>query len=95
MVAEPLSITFEKLWLSGEVLKDWQKRKHHSHLQEREEIGPRELHNDEPHLCAWEDHGTNPPGRHVKAHEGQTGDLSQSAQLNKGKVMPDQSGHLL
>ena len=25
MVAEPLSIIFEKLWLSGEVSRDWKK----------------------------------------------------------------------
>ena len=25
VVAEPLSIMFEKLWLSGEVLRDWKK----------------------------------------------------------------------
>ena len=34
----------------------------HSHLQEREQGGPGELQAGESHLCAWEDHGTDPPG---------------------------------
>lgn len=38
-------------------------------LQEREEEGPGELQAGESHLCAWEDHGTDSPGRHVKAYE--------------------------
>jgi len=24
----------------------------------------------EPHLCVWKDHGTYPPGRVIKVHEG-------------------------
>ena len=28
----------------------------------------RELQSSEPYLCAWEDHGIDPPGRDVKAH---------------------------
>jgi len=36
----------------------------------REEEGPGELQTNEPHLCAWENQGTDPLGRHVKAHEG-------------------------
>jgi len=27
-----------------------------------------ELQAGEPHLCAWEDHGVDPPERDVKAH---------------------------
>lgn len=62
VVAETPSIIFGKAWLSGKVPSDW-KGKCHSHLLEREEGGPRELQAGEPHLCAREDHGTDPPGR--------------------------------
>jgi len=37
---------------------------------EREEGGPGDLQASESHLCAWEDHGADPPRRHVKAREG-------------------------
>jgi len=47
-----------------------EKGKRHSHLQGREEGGHGELQVHEPHLCSSEDRGTDPPGRHVKAHEG-------------------------
>lgn len=47
-----------------------EKRKCHSHLQEKEKGGPRELQADEPHLYAWEGHGTDPTRRRIKAHEG-------------------------
>ena len=53
------------------------------------------LQASELHICAREDHGTDPPGRHPKAYEGEEGDLRQSAWLHKGKVMCDQSGGLL
>ena len=41
----------------------------HSHSQEREQGGPWELQAGESHFCAWEDHGTDPPGRHARSHE--------------------------
>ena len=60
MVAEPLSIIYEKLWMLGTVPRDLKKRKCHFHLQEREERGPRELQAGEPwSICAWEYHGTD------------------------------------
>ena len=95
LVAELLSIIFEKLWLSGKVLRDWNKRNRHFHLQEREEGGHGELQAGEPQLCAWEDCGTGPPRRHVKACEGWAGDLRQPTWLYKWKIVPDQSGGLL
>jgi len=53
-------------------VKPWgmEKGKHHSHLQEREGGGFGKLQASEPHLGSWEDHGTSPSGRPVKAHEG-------------------------
>ncbi|XP_031443854.1 TP53-binding protein 1 isoform X1 [Phasianus colchicus] len=44
-----------------------------SNAMHREEGGPRELQASKPHLCTWEDCGTDPPGRHFKAREGQAG----------------------
>ena len=52
------------------------KREKHSHIPEREKSIPRELQVIEPHISAWEDCGADPPGRGVKAHEGQAGDLT-------------------
>ena len=56
---------------------------------------PRDLQTGEPHLCAWEDRGTDPPGSNVKAHTGQGGVLRQPAQLHQGQIVSDQSGGLL
>lgn len=67
MVARTHSV-FEKLWLP-EVPRDWKKGTI-THLQERGKGGPGELQAGEHHLCAWEDHGADPPGRDAKAHEG-------------------------
>ena len=92
---EPFSIISEKSCLSSEVPGDWKKRNCHFYLQEREEEGPRETQAGEPHFCAWENHGTDPPGRHVKAREGQAGDLRQTAHLHQRKFMPDQSSGFL
>lgn len=42
-------------------------------LMELGGVGSSEMHEPqagEPHLCAWEDHETDPRGRHIKAHEG-------------------------
>lgn len=47
-----------------------QNRETYSHLQEREEGGPREVQAGEPHFFAWEDHETDRPGRHIRAHKG-------------------------
>ncbi|KAK4826953.1 hypothetical protein QYF61_012802 [Mycteria americana] len=41
-------------------------------------------------LCAWEDHGTDPPRSNVKAHGGQRGDSREPAWLHQGQVLPDQ-----
>ena len=58
MVANLLSIIFEKSWLSGEVPGDWKQGN----------ITHGELQAGEAHLCAWEHHGVDPPTRDIKAH---------------------------
>jgi len=42
-------------------------------------------------LCAWQDHGTDPPRSYAKAHGGQVGNLRQPAWLHQGQVLPDQA----
>ncbi|PKU44318.1 rna-directed dna polymerase from mobile element hypothetical protein [Limosa lapponica baueri] len=64
-VAKSLSIIFEKLWQSGEVPTDWE---HNPDIQKRKKRRPRELQASQPHLCAWQDHGADPPGISAKAH---------------------------
>lgn len=61
VVARPLSIVFGKSWLShgwkrGNITLIFEKGK------------SRELQAREPHFCAWEDHGMDPPGADVKVH---------------------------
>ncbi|KAK4822579.1 hypothetical protein QYF61_017165 [Mycteria americana] len=49
----------------------------------------------QPHLCALEDCGTDPPRSCVKAHGGQGGDLRQPAWCQQGQVLPHQPSGLL
>lgn len=44
-----------------------------------------ELQTSEPHLCACEDHGTDPPGRNVKARAGQARVRDSQHGFTKGK----------
>lgn len=62
--------------------------KRETSLPFKREEGLRELQAAEHQLCAWEDHGTGPPGRHVKAHVRRTGDSTQPAQFHQGNVVP-------
>lgn len=48
-----------------------------------------------PHLCAWEDPGTDPHKSSAKAHGKQGGDLRQPARLHPGLILPDQPNGLL
>ena len=66
VVAEPLSIMFEKLWLSGEVPGDWKKGNIAPLYKKRRK--KTQGTTGEPHFCAWEDHGADPPRSYVKVH---------------------------
>ena len=73
VAAEQPSFVFETLWLSGEVPGNITSL---PFLGKRERKTWRSM--GEPHLCAWEDRGADPPGRDVKAHEGSETDSMAS-----------------
>ena len=50
-----------------------------------------EIQTGVPHLCAWEDHGADPPRSYVKARMRQRGDLRQPAWLQQGQIVSDRS----
>lgn len=49
-----------------------------------------ELKANEPHVCAWEDHRANLPGRDVKTYARCGGDLRQPTWVHQGQIVPDQ-----
>jgi len=70
VIAEPLSIIFERSWRTGEVPEDWRKANVHSNLQKGQERGPRELQAGQPHLHPGKDDGAPYPGGHHQASGG-------------------------
>lgn len=75
-VAKPLSIILEKSWQSGE-----EKGKHNSHFEKGKERSLREQA-IQSHLCVWQDHGADTPGKYAKAYEKQRGDWWKSVWLH-------------
>lgn len=59
-----LSMIFKESWQSGKVPGDW-KRDQCTYLLKENKEQPWELPTCQPHLCAWEGHGTDPPRRHM------------------------------
>ena len=69
-----LTITFEKLWLSGKGPSDLKKRIIIPIFKKERKESPEDLQASEPHVCAWEDHGTDPSEGHEEViQDGQDG----------------------
>ena len=67
MVAELLSIIFEKLWLTGGVPDGCKNITPIYKKTRTQRYG--KVQASEPHVCSWEDHEEDPPGSYVEAHE--------------------------
>ena len=65
VVAKPLCILSEQLWLSDKVPGDWKK----GNITPISKQGrPKELQASEPRLSAWKDHKAHPARSFVKPH---------------------------
>jgi len=46
----------------------------------------------QPHLCARQDDGADPPGSYAEAHRREGGNMGEPAWLQRGQVLLDQPG---
>jgi len=92
VIANPLSIAFEKSWLSGEVPSDWKKG---NIIPIFKKWTPMELQAGESLVYTWEDYGADSLGNCVKAHMRWGGDPRQLVGLHQGQIMHNQSGGFL
>jgi len=70
VAAEPLSIIFEKLWLSSGVPRDWKGENIPPIYKKGRKEKLRSYRLLSFSSVPWKiNHGSGPPGRHVKAHE--------------------------
>jgi len=73
VIAEPLSIIFERFWRTGEVPEDWRKTNVTPIFKKGQEGGYRELQAGQPHLHPRKDDGAAYPGGHQQASGGKEG----------------------
>ena len=69
------------LWQSSEDPSDWKRATITPIFKKRKKGRPRELQASQSHLCAWQDHGADPPGNYAKAHGKGGGDWWQPVWL--------------
>jgi len=84
VIAEPLSITFERSWRTGEVPQGLEESQCHSNLQKGKEGGPRELQAGQPHLHPGKGDGAAHSGGHQQASGGK--EIISSSQHGFTKV---------
>ena len=74
VIAEPLSIIFERSWRTGEVPEDWRKASVTSIFKKGKKVlGPRELQAGQPHLHPGKDDGATHSRGHHQASGGKEG----------------------
>ena len=95
VVAKPLSIMFEKSWLSGEIPGDWKKGNITYTFKKGRKDDPGTYRSVSLTSVPGEVQGAEPLSYRVKACARWIGDPRQPAWLHQGQILPDQSGDLL
>lgn len=85
VIVKPISITFERSWWSREAPEGLEESKCNPYLQERQEVGSRELQFSQSHLSPGEGDWANNPRNSFQTHERKDGDWSSQHGFKKRK----------